>query len=125
MEPDSTQSDGQRAGETRELSARLEAWATCTSARSNAIAVGAGAFMMIWLMIATRDRPDQASFLQGAGLLVGALHCAIHLWIVLGLNRLMSRGISGAEKALKAYRGRVTHLQLAIGWGLVALVASF
>jgi hypothetical protein len=110
--------------ENRYLSARLEAWAERSSSRSNIVAVGMGAFMMIWLMVATRDRPDQASILQGAGLLVFSLHAAIHAWIVLGLKRLRARGIAGAEKALRAYLGRVTHMQLAIGWGLLALIAS-
>jgi hypothetical protein len=108
----------------RHLSARLEAWAARSSTRSNIVAVGMGAFMMIWLMVATRDRPDQASILQGAGLLIFGLHAAIHAWIVLGLKRLRARGIAGAERALRAYLGRVTHMQLAIGWGLLALIAS-
>jgi hypothetical protein len=109
--------------ENRYLSARLEAWAERSSSRSNIVAVGMGAFMMIWLMVATRDRPDQASILQDAGVLVFSLHAAIHLWIVLGLKRLRARGIRGAEKALRAYLGRITHMQLAIAWALLALIA--
>jgi hypothetical protein len=114
----------ERDSEDHRMSEHLAQWASRSPHRSNFVAVGVAAAMMVWLLMATRDRPDQASIVQGAALVVFSLHALVHFWIVVSLNRLKERGIAGAHNALRAYLARVTHLQLAIAWGLLALIAS-
>jgi hypothetical protein len=107
----------------RLLDRKLDQWASRSPWAGNVAAVGLTALLMVWILVGSRDLPDRASVLSTIGAFMGCCHLAAHMFIFTGLKKLNRRGIAAADRALKSYLGRVTQRDVAIAWGLFALIA--
>lgn len=107
----------------RMLARRLDQWAARPPRNANAVAIGAAVLLMVWVLAGSRELPDRDSVLSTIGAFMGVCHPGAHLFVVAGLKKLHARGIAAADRALKAYLARVTQRDVAIAWGLFALIA--
>jgi hypothetical protein len=109
----------------RLLDRKLDQWASRSPQTANVTAVGLTAMLMVWILVGAPDLTDRPSVLWTIGAFMACCHLAAHLFIVRGLKRLHARGLPAAVRAGRAYLARITQRDVAIAWGLFALIAWF
>jgi len=111
--------------DAKRVGAELKRWSQRPVRSTNTRAVALCGVVLTLMFIATQQSPNPAAAFREMATMFAVLQSSLHLMATALLRGLARGGIGEAQDALASVRDqrRISNLDMAAGWTLVALVA--
>ena len=111
--------------DAKRIGAELKRWSQRPVRSTNARALGLCGAVVAMMLIASHQTPDPAATVRGMATMFAVLQSSLHFMGTAVLRGLMRGGIADAQAALASMRDprRISNLDMAAVWTLVALIA--